>query len=289
MVLNPAFEALKGRFSDKDLSYLQSVLTGSESFLTSALIEAAAHEVLTYRAFEPAAEVAKRRAIILVRANSRLRAQMGRPMGQGTALVRKGRGADAVDVQSFAYPYSDFFAVEDLRLTHKRFDGATSAVMDRAAFVSADAVTVLPYDPVRQRVLVVEQFRVAPFVRGDQHPWMLEPIAGRVDAGETEETTARREAREEAGLDIGELHLVGGYYPSPGALSEYITSFVGIADLPDDVTGVGGLADEHEDIASMILSVDDLMALADQGALDTGPLMLTALWLARNKDRPPLV
>jgi ADP-ribose pyrophosphatase len=285
MVVNLAFDALKERFSSENLSYLQDVLDGPEPFLTEALIEAAAHEVLAYRPFEPAIEVAKRRAMILVRANSRLRAQRGRPLGQGTRLARKGRGTDAVEVLSRTYPYSDFFAVEDLRLTHQRFDDTSSAVMDRAAFMSADAVTVLPYDPVRQRVLVVEQFRVAPFARGDQNPWMLEPIAGRVDAGETEEATARREAREEAGLDLGVLHLVGGYYPSPGALSEYITSYVGLADLPDDVAGVGGLADEHEDIASLILSVDDLIALADQGALDTGPLMLTALWLARHKDR----
>lgn len=283
MVLNTAFEALKGRFSDDELAYLHAALAGSEAFLTSALIEAAAHEVLTYMPFEPATEVAKRRGVILMRADSRMRAGKGRPMGQGTSLMRQGQGRDAVQIQAKSYPYSDFFAVEDLRLSHKRFDGSHSAEMDRAAFVSADAVTVLPYDPVRDRVLLVEQFRVAPFVRGDTRPWMLEPIAGRVDAGETEATTARREAMEEAGLTLRDLHLVGGYYPSPGAVTEYVTSYVGIADLPDDVVGIGGLADENEDIASLVLSYEDLMSLADQGALDTGPLMLSALWLARHK------
>jgi nudix-type nucleoside diphosphatase (YffH/AdpP family) len=282
MVVNPAFEALKGRFSNDELSYLHSSLNGPEPFITPALIVAAAHEVLTYMPFEPAAEVFKRRGMIFVRADSRLRAQKGRPMGQGTSLQRKGRALDAVTVHKQSYPYSDFFAIEDLNLSHTRFDGTESAKMDRAAFVAADAVTVLPFDPVRRRVLVIEQFRVAPFVRGDQNPWVLEPIAGRVDAGETEATTARREAVEEAGISLGALHRVGGYYPSPGALSEYVTSYVGIADLPDEVVGVGGLADEHEDIASTVLSYDDFMSLADQGALDTGPLLLSALWLARH-------
>lgn len=285
MVVNSAFEALKGRFSDDALAYLCEVLDGSDLVLTAELITAAAHEVLAYMPFEPAKSVAQRRSMILVRADSRLRAGMGRPMGQGTSLQRRGRGLEAVNVHAKTYPYSDFFAVEDLNLSHTRFDGTPSATMDRAAFVSADAVTVLPYDPIRQRVMLIEQFRIAPFVRGDTHPWMLEPIAGRVDAGETETTTARRETMEEAGVALGELHLVGGYYPSPGALTEYITSYVGIADLPDDVVGVGGLATEQEDIASMILSFDELMSLADQGALDTGPLMVTALWLARHKDR----
>lgn len=285
MVLKSAFEALKGRFSDDELAYLVETLDGTETALTSTLIASAAHEVLAYMPFEPAKEVALRREMILVRAYSRLKAGMGRPLGQGTSLQRRGRSIDAVNVYAKAYPYSDFFAVEDLNLSHTRFDGSTSATMDRAAFVSADAVTVLPYDPIRQRVLLIEQFRIAPFVRGDKQPWLLEPIAGRVDAGETEATTARREALEEAGIALRELHLVSGYYPSPGALTEYVTSYVGIADLPDDVVGVGGLASEQEDISSMILSFDDLMSLADQGALDTGPLLLTALWLARHKDK----
>lgn len=279
------FSALKGRFSDQELSYLQAALDGAEPFITTDLIVAAAHEVLTYMPFEPATEVFKRRAMIWVRADSRLRAQKGRAMGQGTSLNRRGRGLEAVTVHQQRYPYSDFFAVEDVSLSHTRFDGSQSAQMDRAAFVCADAVTVLPFDPVRLRVLVIEQFRVAPFVRGDQKPWVLEPIAGRVDAGESEDTTARREAVEEAGVNIGALHRVGGYYPSPGAMTEYVTSYVGIADLPDDIVGVGGLDSEDEDIASMLLSYEDLMSLADQGALDTGPLMLTALWLARHKDR----
>jgi nudix-type nucleoside diphosphatase (YffH/AdpP family) len=284
MVLNPAFSGIKHLFSDDDFTYLQTALNGADSYITPELIIAAAHEVLAYKPFEPAQEVSHRHAMIFARANSRLLAQKGRPMGQGTTLNRKGRSVEDVHVTTKTYPYSDFFAVEDLRLSHKRFDRKMSAQMDRAAFVLADSVTVLPYDPVRQRVLLIEQFRIGPFVRGDQHPWLLEPIAGRVDAGETLENTARREAVEEAGVTLGDLHCVGGYYPSPGALTEYVTSYVGIADLPNDVVGIGGLDTEHEDIASQILSLEDLLTLVDQGALDTGPLMMTALWLARHKD-----
>lgn len=285
MTVHSAFEALEDRFSPEELDYLNTVLCGPEPFVTPALIVAAAHEVLAYMPFEAASEVAARRKMILVRADSRLRAQKGRPEGQGTSLARQGRDLSAVHTHASSYPYSDFFAIEDLTLSHTQFDGTTSDKMKRAAFVSADAVTVLPYDPVRDRVLLIEQFRAAPFVRGDNRPWLLEAIAGRVDAGESEATTARREAMEEAGITVTDLHLIGGYYPSAGALTEYVTSYVGIADLPDEVVGVGGLEDEHEDIASMLLSYDEFISLADQGALDTGPLMLAALWLARHKHK----
>ena len=287
MTVHSAFEALEDRFTSEELDYLKTVLNGPEPFVTPALIVAAAHEVLAYMPFEPARNVAARRKMILVRADSRLRAHKGRPMGQGTSLARQGFDLEAVKTHASSYPYSDFFAIEEQILSHTQFDGTPSDRMKRAAFVSADAVTVLPYDPVRDRVLLIEQFRVAPFVRGDHQPWLLEAIAGRVDAGESEETTARREAMEEAGITVTDLHLVSGYYPSPGAMTEYVTSYVGIADLPDEVVGVGGLEDEHEDIASMLLSYDDFISLADQGALDTGPLMLSALWLSRHKHKLP--
>jgi ADP-ribose pyrophosphatase YjhB (NUDIX family) len=114
---------------------------------------------------------------------------------------------------------------------------------------------------------------------------MLEPIAGRVELGQTPEQAAHREAQEEARLELGTLHLVANYYPSPGAITEYLTCYVGIADLPDESACVAGLAEEQEDIASSLMSFETLMTLADSSALDTGPLFISALWLARHRDR----
>ncbi|WP_170162669.1 NUDIX domain-containing protein [Pacificibacter maritimus] len=282
--MTSVFTALADRFSDDELTYLETVLAGPEPFLTPEFIKEAAHEILLYRAFEPAEQVAKRRHVICVRADTRLRAKAGRALGQG-GVRRSQFSAQDVKVTGRQMPYSKFFGLEDIQFSHPKYTGGYSDTVDRATFVMADAVTVLPYDPKRQRVLVVEQFRAAPYVRGDQKPWILEPIAGRIDPGETPESTAHREAIEEANITFSKLHCVSGYYPSPGAATEYIWSYVGIADLPDDCVGVSGLETEDEDIASQLISVDDFLDLADQGALDTGPLMVTALWLARHKDR----
>lgn len=178
-----------------------------------------------------------------------------------------------------------YFALEDNLYTQPRFDGGRMEDVPRMVFLMADAVTVLPYDPVRDRVLVVEQLRFGPLTRGDRNPWVLEPVAGRLDAGETPEATARREAEEEAGLTLGALHKICEHYVSPGAVTETLISFVAEADLPDGSDGVSGLESEQEDIRSHLLSFDRLMELCDQGALDTGPLYLSALWLARHRDR----
>jgi len=196
-----------------------------------------------------------------------------------TTLRHRAGPAD-VQIISQSVPYRDFFAVSETHLTHRRFDGTNSAVIKRAAFLSGDAVTVLPYDPVRKRVLLIEQFRAGPLARGDAQPWSLEAIAGRIDAGETPEAAARREAMEEAGLSLGPLRQIASYYPSPGAMNEYLYSFVAICDLPDGTAGIHGLASEAEDIRGHLVSLDHLMDLVRSGEVNNAPLILTALWLA---------
>jgi len=157
--------------------------------------------------------------------------------------------------------------------------------VSRAVFISGDAVTVLPYDPVRDRVLLIEQFRPAPMARGDAQPWLLEAIAGRIDPGESPEQAARREAFEEAGLVLGDLLPVAQYYPSPGAKSEFLYSYVALTDLPDGAAGVFGVEGETEDIRGQLVDFADLMALVASGEAANAPLILTALWLQRERAR----
>jgi nudix-type nucleoside diphosphatase (YffH/AdpP family) len=158
-------------------------------------------------------------------------------------------------------------------------------MLTRELFVVGDAVTVLPYDPARDRVLVIEQFRMGPFGRGDPLPWQLEAIAGRIDPGETPEDAARREAVEEAGLLLGTLEKVAEYYPTPGAVAEYLFSYVALCDLPDGVDGVFGAEEEAEDIKGHLLSFDRLVEVMAAGEIGNAPLLLTVLWLQRERGR----
>ncbi len=240
----------------------------------------AASEVMgLFGQIEPS-DLPRRLPTIRMRAGSAIRAEADNT----PTTLRVDTQSGAVDVKVRRRPYTSYFAVAETELAFPRFDGNMSEPVLREAFHAADAVTVLPYDPVRDRVLIIEQFRYGVWVRGDQRPWCLEPIAGRIDPGETAEETARREAVEEAGLNLGALHPIGSYYPSPGALTEYLYTFIGIADLPDEAARLGGLDVEAEDIRGHVMSFDALMALVDSGEIDTGPLVLSALWLARMRS-----
>lgn len=218
---------------------------------------------------------------MLVRAASRLRAQAG----AGPTELRLTSASEDVQILSRRTTYARFFSVEEYHLTHRRFAGGQCAPILRAAFINCDAVTVLPYDPVRDRVLLVEQFRMGALARGDSQCWQLEAVAGRVDAEEGPEETARREAEEEAGIKIGPLLPVSQYYTSIGSASEYVYSYVAPCDLPDGLGGTHGIEEEGEDIRSHLVSFDRLIELVASGEVTNAPLIITALWLQRERPR----
>lgn len=220
-------------------------------------------------------------SMVLVRAGSTLRANSSAAPAQ---LRRPAVHAD-VEVRSVTLGYAKFFAVEDYVLTHKSFAGPQSDPLQRAAFISGDAVVVLPYDPVRDLVLLVEQFRTGPFARGDANPWSLEAVAGRIDAGERPEDAGRREGEEEAGVAFTDLLAAPNYYPTPGAKSEFLYNFIGLCDLGARPTGGGGLEEEGEDIRSHLIPFSQLMDLIATNEVNNGPLVVLAYWLALNRDK----
>lgn len=227
----------------------------------------------------PAKWVAQRLPVILARAASKIRAKSeNRP-------TRARFRADDIEVDQFHRPYSEFFSVAEYRYRHPTYRGQLSQPLDRAVFLSADAVTVLPYDPVQDCVLLIEQVRTGPLGRGDPMPWIIEPIAGRIEPGDTAEETAHKEAAEEAGISLKSLHRIGAYYSSTGCLAEYLVSFIGIADLSEGSSGVHGVPEEGEDIASFILPRAEFMERLNAGEMPDGPLMLSAYWLELNRTK----
>lgn len=188
----------------------------------------------------------------------------------------------AAEIETQSHPYASYFGVEDMVLRHPLHGGGMSAPVRRAAFCSGDAVTALPYDPARDEVLLIGQWRAGPQARGDAHPWPVEVIAGRIDGDESAEATARREALEEAGLTVGRMERAGGYYPSPGVMAEHVTSFVAEADL-SRAGGVHGLEAEGEDIRSLVLPFSRAMELVDAGAINSATALISLMWLERRR------
>ena len=179
--------------------------------------------------------------------------------------------------------YKGFFSVEEHDLSYRKFNNQQSSILTRSALISSDAVIVLPYDPVNDRILLIEQFRAGPYVKGDENPWVLEPIAGLIDEGETPESAGIREAQEEAHLEIKRLELVARSYPSPGISTEFFHQYIGIVSLPEETNLVSGLESEAEDIRSHIFSYEEFYKMIVEGEMNVGPAILLGLWLSKNR------
>jgi len=244
------------------------------------LTQHTAAEVMGYFGRLSGAEVADRYRMIRTRAAAARMAEDETP-----CELRSNMGPDEIEPLGEELSHAGFFLLKTMQLRHVRFDGDMSEDLVREVFIPGDAATVLPYDPKRDRVLLIEQFRMGPYARGDKHPWQLEPIAGRIDGGETAETSCHREAEEEAGLAFSRLEPIARYYASPGCTTEVFHSFIGIADLPDEAAGIGGADEEHEDIRSHVVDFEKALGLIETGEADNGPLIVSLLWLARERDR----
>ena len=180
--------------------------------------------------------------------------------------------------------YNGFFRMEKYRLRHELFRGGWSPDITRECLERGHAVAVLLYDPDHDRVVLLEQFRVGAleFPGG---PWLLEIVAGIMDdPAETAEEVARRETVEEAGCELLDLIPICHYLVSPGGASESITLFCGRVDT-SGISGLSGLAEEHEDIRLHVVSRTEALDLLKAGRINSAAPIIALQWLELNRSK----
>jgi ADP-ribose pyrophosphatase len=178
--------------------------------------------------------------------------------------------------------FEGYFKVIRYFLRHTLHNGGMSGTISREVFERGQAGAVLPYDPQRDEVVLIRQFRAGAYVAG-RHPWTWEVVAGIIEENETAEAMVRREMVEEAGLAVGELLPIQDLMLTPGACSEACRIFLGRVDTAK-AGGVFGLADEHEDILVKVMSFADAYAMVERNEVDNAVGVVALLWLALHRD-----
>ena len=179
--------------------------------------------------------------------------------------------------------YNGFFRLEKYQLQHTLFQGGWSETITRELFMRGNCVAVILYDPHKDEVVLIEQFRAGAILNPDK-AWLVEIVAGAIEEGESAEDVAYRESVEEAGCEIEELILINKFYTTPGGSSEKISLFCGKVDATN-VDGVHGLDDEHEDILVSSLKFEEVYQMIESGRIESGIPIIAIQWLYINRDK----
>ncbi|WP_430475225.1 NUDIX domain-containing protein [Thalassospira lucentensis] len=185
--------------------------------------------------------------------------------------------------------WNGYFKLDVYRLQHDKFDGGKSAVLEREVLERGHAVAVLPYDPIRDEVILIEQFRPGTLSVQERYPdmpiWLTEIVAGIIEDGEKAEDVARRETIEEAGCEIiGPLEPISRFYVTPGCSSETVALYYGRVDTTH-AGGIHGLDEEGEDIRVFRVSAEECFAMLQNGQLCNATATIAIQWLMINRDR----
>lgn len=178
--------------------------------------------------------------------------------------------------------YEGFFRLERFRLRHSLFAGGLSPVLTRELLERGRAAAMLPYDPDRDQVVLIEQFRIGA-LEAPEGPWLMEIVAGMIEEGEAAADVVRREAMEEAGCVVEALEPICDFFVSPGGTSERIALFCGKVDA-STADGIHGIAEEGEDIKVHVMSFEAAWQLLKDGAIDSATPIIALQWLMLNRE-----
>lgn len=174
----------------------------------------------------------------------------------------------------------DFLKVSAYELKHDLYAGGQSQTLRRLRLEKSSAVSVLLYDPAKNAVVMVEQFRIG--AKDSKNCWLLENPAGYAEPGESIIDVARREVIEETGCAVTNLLTICEFFVSPGISNEKIILMCGRVDS-NSADGIHGLDTEGEDIKVEVLTLEQAGKELYSGRINSTSTIMAMQWLLLNK------
>ena len=186
-------------------------------------------------------------------------------------------------IHSNTIGYDGFFKINLIDFSHSLYQGGMSPSIQRELFGRGQAVVVLLYDLNLRKVVLVEQCRAGALehalsAKKDKQAWLIEPVAGMIDPGETPLESCQREVAEEAGIMLNDFEYVCQFYPSPGGSSEILHLYAAQVDA-NELGDYAGLTHEVEDIRLIKYDFSDARLKLISGKFNVASTIIALQWL----------
>jgi len=172
--------------------------------------------------------------------------------------------------------HDGFFKMHQINFTHQKHNGEWSPEVSREIFGGAQVATVLPYDPIKKKIVLIKQFRIGVLERKND-PLLIEIVAGMVDSGETPIEAAKRECLEETGCIANKIKKIYSYYPAPGSSESYYHFFLAEVNAYDDER-IFGQEYENEDILVKSYTIPEIKKLLKDKKIINGVTLIALQW-----------
>lgn len=169
----------------------------------------------------------------------------------------------------------NYFLLRNMTYELTRRDGSVVR-HKREVYDRGNGATVLLYNPNKQSVVLVRQFRVATWVNGNPDGMLIETCAGLLD-NDAPEVCIRKEAIEETGYQVGEARKVFELYMSPGGVTELIHFFIAEYSEAQRANRGGGVDDE--DIEVLELPFVRALEMVASGEIEDGKAVILLQYL----------
>ena len=176
--------------------------------------------------------------------------------------------------------YKGFFQMYEYDLIHQKHDGNWSSEIKREIFGGAHVASLLPFDPIKKEILLIQQFRVGIVSRHDED-LLYEIVAGMVDKNEQPDQTSIRECLEETGCKVKKLIHIQDYFPAPGSSESFYHLYLGEIDSFQG-SRIRGLENENEDIKVTSFKVHEVKQMLDNKIIKNGLTLIALQWFFLN-------
>jgi len=176
--------------------------------------------------------------------------------------------------------YKGFFEMYEYDLIHQKHDGNWSDEIKREIFGGAHVASLLPFDPIKKEILLIQQFRVG-IISRHKDSLLYEIVAGIVDKNEEPDHASIRECYEETGCMVKKLVHIQDYFPAPGSSESFYHLYLGEIDSFKG-SRIRGLENENEDIMVTSFKVDEVKQMLDKKMIKNGLTLIALQWFFLN-------